>query len=431
VRLSIEITLLQLLKYRDRYERLARRVPKSSIEFKSSILLSDFGAFFKEFPDVQRIEFESFMLWFKAFQHPTLNAEQAALYTALLTPVLTKECEPALEFGIMGRLEAAETASNVATILTKYNEGVEIDLYKSLREEMDRYESANAHKVLVPWVSEDIDDILKESINDSGLRWRLPCFNAVMRPLRGGDFVIYAGRIGKGKTTGVASEVTFMAPQFDEYYGPDHGRYATWMCNEGPGKRIVSRVYQSALNINELDLIRMSQDGTLKPAYAKAVGASDRIRVMNVHGLDNYEVENILKRVKPGLIIFDMIDNIRFSGKTNNGGERTDEVLESMYQWGRLLGVEYDCPVIATSQTSGDAAPLTYPKAEMLKDSKTGKQGAADLMIMMGSHDDYPNSRFISIPKTKLARPGAPAWPRWELQFDGERGRISEPSEVS
>lgn len=397
------------------------------------MILQDYGTFFKEFPEVSRIEHEPFMLWFKAFAHPTLTAEQLGLYTALLSNVLNKDCDPSLEPGILERLLAAETASRVTDLITKYNEGAEVDLYVALREEVGRFEQATNRKVKVPWVTDDIDDILKDDKEDRGLHWRLECLNTVMRPLRGGDFIVWAGRPDKGKTTGVSSEITHMAAQFDDYYGPNHGRTVVWLNNEGPGKRIVQRVHQSALNATISELIRYSQQGTIKDDFARAVGGYDRIRVMDVHGFWSYEIEDLLSKVNPGLVVFDMVDNVKFGGQASNGGTRTDQLLEAMYQWARILGVQHDTPVIATSQLPGDADGLQYPTLSQLKDSKTGKQGAADAIVTMGALNDpfYSGSRFMGTTKNKLRRQGAPASPQCEVMFDGERGRLLMPVEAA
>ncbi|KGD55327.1 AAA domain protein [Burkholderia pseudomallei] len=431
--MSIEVTLLQLLKYRERYERLAKAVPTAALEAKSVVILGDYGKFFEEFPEQQRIELEPFMLWFGTFAHPTLTPEQLALYRALLGRVLNEDCDPSLEAGIMERLVAAETANRVTSLIEKYNNGDEVDLYVSLRDEVERFEQNTNRKVRVPWINEDIDSILLDDKDDRGLHWRLDCLNTVMRPLRGGDFIVFAGRPDKGKTTGISSEVTYMASQFDAYYGPDNGRYALWMNNEGPGKRIVQRTYQSALNATMAELIRMSNNGTLKDKYADAVGGVDRIRVMDVHDFWNYEVEDIMRRCPPGLVVMDMVDNIKFGGQALNGGQRTDQLLEAQYQWARLMAVKYDTPIIATSQISADGDGMQFPTLPMLKDSKTGKQGAADAIITLGASNDpfYASSRWIGMTKNKLRRQGAPQSPQAEVMFDGERGRLLMPVETA
>ena len=61
----------------------------------------------------------------------------------------------------------------------------------------------------------------------------------------------------------------------------------------------------------------------------------------------------------------------------------------------------------------------------MLKDSKTGKQGACDGIIMLGSSDDplMQAKRGISMPKTKSKREGMSDL-REEVTFDADRGRF-------
>jgi replicative DNA helicase len=130
----------------------------------------------------------------------------------------------------------------------------------------------------------------------------------------------------------------------------------------------------------------------------------------------------------PAIVVFDMIDNIRFDGEMINGGQRTDQMLEAMYQWGRDMAVRYDCPIIATSQISAEGDGLAFPTLAMLKDSKTGKQGAADAIITLGAKNEqaYEHIRFIGLTKNKLALEGRPKSPHSELVLDGPAGRYLE-----
>ena len=84
-----------------------------------------------------------------------------------------------------------------------------------------------------------------------------------------------------------------------------------------------------------------------------------------------------------------------------------------------------------TSQISADGDGLAYPTLPMLKDSKTGKQGAADFILTMGASNDplLGNTRFIGATKNKLNREGAPRDPRCEVVFDAQRGRLNMPGE--
>ena len=251
--MSLDITALRLLKYRERYDRLRRSVPKGALQPLSSELLDDFGVFFREFPDAKRVEHGPFLTWYRGFRHPNMKDESFGLYSAIIAKSM-EDVSPELEAGLMERLVAADTAARVTSLLEKWNNGDELDLYKELRNSVERFEQQVDRKVKNPQVLDPIEDLLKAEENDTGLHWRLPCLNRHIKPLRGGDFVIVAARPDKGKTTFCASELTHMAAQLDGVY-PGENRSVLWFNNEGPGKKIVMRNFQAALNATTEDLV--------------------------------------------------------------------------------------------------------------------------------------------------------------------------------
>ncbi len=422
--MSLDLTVLRLLKTRERYEKLQRAIPKGVLDVKTETILNDFGKFFREFPDVDHIVQDDFWFWFQSFAHPTLDDEQKAFYKSFLAKV-QEPLAPGVEEGLMHRLVAAQTANRLTTIVEKFQEGEEIDIGSALRSTVEQFEMETNRKVRTPWVQDDIHDLLDDTQNNVGFKWRLDELNLATRPLWAGDFGLLAGRPDTGKTTFVTDELTFFAAQLDEVF-PGEERNILWFNNEGPGKRIVSRLYQSALNATMSELVDKKEAGTVKQEYIQAIGGrADAIRVYDIHDFWNHEVEDIIRASNPGLIVFDMVDNIRFGGDVGNNGQRTDQLLEAMYQWARVIGVKHDCPVLATSQISADGENMSYPTLSMLKDSKTGKQGAADFILTIGYQSDFPNQRFLGFTKNKLAREDGPKQPKIETTFDGPRGRYN------
>lgn len=424
---SLDMTLLRIVRKRVDYDKIIRSIPTDVLDERTRIILKDFGKFFKEYEDVEQIDYEPFWLWFKMFAHPKLSKESLEIYGQLLQGIEV-DVAPGLKDGLMSRLVAADTANALLKMVERYNEGDEIDLASGLRDIVEQYENDTNRKVKQPWVQDDIEDLLQDDMHDTGLHWRLPCLNESLRPLRPGDFVIVAARPDVGKTTFFTDNLSYMAAQVDKLY-PGEGRTILWFNNEGLGKRIKTRLYQSALDASIGDLLDKQKKGTIRQDYADIVAegnlerANSIIRIMDVHDFWNHEVEDIIRAANPALIVFDMIDNIKFGGGANNNGQRTDQLLEAMYQWGRVLGVKHDCAVMATSQISADGENMQYPMLGMLKDSKTGKQGAADVIITIGYQADFPDARFIGTTKNKLAREGAPKSPRCEVVFDGTHGR--------
>jgi len=423
------MTLLRLLRTKDKYDKLRRAVPDSVLDIKTKTILDDFGKYFREF-DVERIEEEPFWLWFRTFAHPKLNDEQRAIYQGVLKQV-QEDLDPSLEAGLMSRLVSAATAADLLSMIERFHEGDEIDFGSELRSRVERFELEVNRKVKTPWVQDDINLLLQEDANDTGFHWRLEEVNLAMRPLRGGDFGIIAARPDVGKTTFTADNLTHFAAQVDQLF-PGEGREILWFNNEGPGNRIVKRNFQSALNATTSELVAMSQAGTIGKRYVEATGGRPHtIRVFDIHDFWNYEVEDIIRQHKPALILFDMIDNIKFGGSVSNNGQRTDQLLEAMYQWGRIQAVKNDCPVLATSQISADGENQCYPTLSMLKDSKTGKQGAADFIMTIGYNSDFTSSRYLGLTKNKLARENGPKQLKAEVIFDGQRGRYVTPSQFN
>lgn len=435
--MSIDLTVLRLLKHRPKYEALYRAIPVRVLDVKTQTILLDFGRFFREFPDAPRVDRGAFALFFRMI-HPKLGDDDHAFYDELFKRVDVDE-PPEIEAGLMMRLVQEATAYDLAEKLAKFNDGEEVDLRVEVTKALEAYDDLIQRNVVNPQVLDAIEDLLAEEESDLGFTWRLDCLNRTIRPLVGGDFVVVAGRPDKGKTTFLTDQLTHMAAQIDRLYDPEERRSICWFNNEGPGKRIVTRAFQSALNVTYEELVTLTRTppdagfekfGHLaRQRYAQALGGRPgSLRIFDIHDMWSHEVEDIIKKYRPAMVVFDMIDNIRFSGGAANNGERTDQLLEAMYQWARVRGVKYDCPVIATSQLSADADGEPYPTLPQLKDSKTGKQGAADVIITLGASNlvELERSRFIGTTKNKKRRTGAPASPRTEVMFDADRGRYVE-----
>ena len=424
--MSLDITTLRVMKYRETYDRLRRAIPDRALDTRTRIILSDFGRYFREFPDAQRVDIGGFATMFRTI-HPKLSDEDLAVYDGLFRQV-DEDVEPGIKAGLMKRLVAAATAYDTADLIERFSAGEELDLRAGISALIDAYDQQVDRKVKNPQVLDPIEDLLKAEEDDVGFHWRLPCLNRHIKPLVAGDFVVVAARPDKGKTTFCASEMTFMAAQVDALY-PNEKRSILWLNNEGPGKRIVTRCFQAALNATVEDLVKRSKAGTIREDYAKAMGGrGGTLRIFDIHGMWNHEVEELVRTHRPAGIVFDMIDNIRFGGEVSNNGQRTDQLLEAMYQWARLIAVKHDCWAIANSQISADGDGMQWPTLPMLKDSKTGKQGAADVIITLGTVNDpmLARDRYIGTTKNKKVRTGVPASPMANVMFDGDRARYVE-----
>ncbi|QXP44082.1 DnaB-like DNA helicase [Stappia phage SI01] len=418
----IDIVLLRLLKHRRDWAALKDVIPKANLSPETQALIKDFGKYFADYPSHDRIDLATFLPKFKNW-HAGMSAEQFTAYTGILRNI-TPDPDEDQRRNILQDLADIELMTRLANIAEEFHAGdMEADPYTSITTVMDSYRKRRGLKATT-YIQDSIADLLQEEFDDAGIRWRLSCLNNSMRPLRGGDFGIIAGRPDQGKTTFVTSEVTFMCQQLPP------GRNIVWLNNEGPGRRIKPRLFQSALGISMTEMKERLSAGTLVADYKKAINQvdADRIRIFDVHGFSTGMVANILEENNAGIAVFDMIDNIRGFGEA----ARTDLMLEYMYQWARELMVKLDCIGLATSQISQDGDDLRFPTLPMLKDSKTGKQGACDFQLMIGSISDpaFQYSRFIGLPKNKMQRPDGRKDPKAEVAFDPTRARYEDIKEI-
>jgi len=407
------------MKDRKTFNQLYGVIPKDgkSVDAQTMALLTDFNKYYELFPSHTKLDQETFMPRFQQW-HPTLKPEQLQFFNQVLTSVFSKDADQDQREHIMQWLAEIEMATAMANLAEEHNTGeLEEDMFSRMTNILDQYRRRLDVR-FDRWIDDSIADLLVEDLNDDGIAWRLACLNASMRKLRPGDFGIVAGRPDKGKTSFISSEVTFMASQLP----PD--RNIVWLNNEGPGRRIVPRLYQSAIGVGVRELGEMVTANTAEKRYVDIVGRRDRIRVIDIHGKTNGQVEMILEDNKAGIAVFDMIDNIKGFGDA----ARTDLALEAMYQWARERMVKHDCIGLATSQISNDGDGLLFPTLGMLKDSKTGKQGACDFQLMIGASNDQnlQNSRWLGLPKNKLRKPDGPSDPKAEVHFDGRIGRYSD-----
>lgn len=431
---SLDLSVLRMLKTRERFERYSSMVPDGTVNETTKKFLKRMGEFFEE-TKAPAVTFEVFWPFLRT-RYPKWKAKDLEFWEAATRP-LDEDNPPGYDEVVIRNLLATDLGNKAMELIEQWQDGGEFELGEAFREAVDAYDAAVERRVRTPDVTLDWDDMINEDEHNIGLQWRLGCVARHLRALRPGDFGVIAMRPDRGKTSWIASEVTHMAPQIyalssmyvQSYKGEK--RPVLWLNNEGPGKRILGRIRQAGLGWSASE-IRKAGAAKGRSEYIKAIGGDeDLIVVKDIHGWKHYEVEELIRKLNPALVVFDMIDNIQFTGKTMNHGERTDQVLEAMYQWARVLGVKYGFAGLATSQISADGEGERYMAQTWLKDSRTGKQGACDFILTGGYDPSMPRVRFIGTTKNKIKIEGASGDPQCQVTFDADRARLVEPQEVT
>jgi replicative DNA helicase len=237
------------------------------------------------------------------------------------------------------------------------------------------------------FASDDLVFLVNASLKKQGLRWRLKTLNEMLGSLRKGDFGFVFARPETGKTTFLASEVTFMCEQLGEEDGP-----VLWINNEEQSDKVMIRCIQAS---HEADLPSLYSDlAGYNNAFKQKTKGKLKI-IKDVAIVHRSFVEKLCRRYKPSLIIFDQIDKI-----TGFDSDREDLKLGAIYQWARELAKVY-APVIAICQADGSGEGVKWLTMSNVANAKTSKQAEADWILGIGKVNDpgYENVRYLHLSK--------------------------------
>jgi len=377
-----------LLKYR-------RYVKPHAVVKETTVILDGMEKYYKTFPSIKTFDWETFSSYLIADQSKRLTDDSIIKLRMSLTKAKSFVPHHAHEEVIKTLIEL-DYLSRIMEECEKVKEGssdlehVHI-LATSALKDVERYIEKDEL-----FVSADLSGIA-DRISSSGYEWRLEPLNRSLGPLRTGNFVIVAARVEVGKTTFLASEISYIAQQLPS------DRPVVWVNNEEESSVVFFRIVQAALGMTSKDMIADAK--TAMTAYTALMGGNkDKIRVTKDTNSIR-DLETLFKEVNPGLIVFDQLDKV--TGFKNDEPEHI--MLGKIYKWARELARTYG-PVIAASQLSATAVDLKDPPfigMDALRGSKTDKPGEADAVITLGKYKEPKNPeeemiRTINVPKNKL-----------------------------
>lgn len=375
-----------------------------------SIIYSSLKTYFTKYPaDTTLDEFTS---WFY-LQYPRLKPEEITAYGLIFQQIKEADVLPNKAQDLLQEIEARSNSIRLAETALAFSEG------KASRDALG--ESWKHLSTDVPttttettYVTDDLDAILNATYLKPGLRWRLKSLNRSLGSLRQGDFGFVFARPETGKTTFLASEITYMAGQVDAPI--------IWFNNEEQGNKVKVRCYQAALGCTREYLISNRKKATAR--YLQLTGG--HIRIVDTGALFRGEVETILGNLVPSLIVFDSIDKIR-----GFNADRSDLVMGSIYQWARDLAKSM-CPVIGICQADASGDGVRWLTMANVAEAKTAKQAEADWILGIGKtyNEDMEYVRHFHLSKNKLAgdEDTDPSWRhgKWDVLLQPELARYKD-----
>lgn len=414
--MSVDLNILKAFEDRDAYERFSKYVRPSSLGEYAHTIFVAMGEWYKNNPTAKEMQWTKFSPWFLLVKHAKMEEAKASIYRGIFPKLADATLEATPLEDMMDGLIGRDYASKVAELCLNVADGDDVAKLSDAAKMLEEYQNRRGRiaKLEDSIVSGLLSDVLKDTVS-GGYTWRMDCLNDALGPLRQGDFIVVGTRPDTGKTTFLASESTFIAPQL-----PDD-RPVLWLNNEEAGKKVLRRIVQSAIGWETAKMESHPDDAA--EAYRKLLGRDDKVLVYDNAFISTKDVEALCKKYNPGLIIFDQLWKVK-------GYETENEVtrLTMLFNWGREIAKAY-APVITVHQADGTAEGCQWIDMSQLYMSKTGIQGEADAIITIGRTPDGGNNRYLYVPKNKMTgtvphlRNG-----KFEIEIVPHIARFKEPS---
>lgn len=408
---SPESELIRVVATRDAYDSF-RPFIKDYVTLPDAwAVIEDMGEWYKANPSATELDWATFLAWSKVSMHSIWKPEKWLVYeTIAKTAAAIPQPNPA----IISRFRELDAAAQIRALADAALAKQGTASLDGIGPILDGYRSALAGAGPDELVTDDLDELLDQTIRVGGMEWRVEDLNQATGPLRQGDLVVVGARPEVGKTTFLCSELTYMLGQLPE------GQNALIVNNEERGQKIKLRCISSALNMTLSDIL--SDPAKTKAAYA-AFLAGRKIDLVSRPSVSVTDVERLCRKGNYGIIAFNVLDKM-WGFADMEGVDRSARLAA----WARELADKYGV-VFCLSQADATAEGQRTLDQSQLYGSKTKVQGEADVLIMIGKEAVSGESRWLNVCKNKMphgprVKPGL-SHGQFEVKIDAERGRYS------
>lgn len=349
-------------------------------------VIEDIGEWYKANPSATALDWASFHNFTRITLHSVWKPDKWLVYDAIVN---TAKALTAPNPNIVDRFRELDAA---AQIRAKADEALAkggTNALDALPAILDTYTKHQTRIQGDELVTDDLEELLDTTVRKGGVEWRLEDMNRAGGPLHPGDLVIVGARPNVGKTTFLASEITYMVPQLPE------GKGGLIVNNEERGEKVKLRCVQAMLDMSLNDI---TADPAAAAAAYKAALNGRRIDVISRPSLSVSDVERLCRKGTYGFIGINVLDKLYGFNKLE-GVERSRRLA----LWARELADTHGI-VFALSQADASAEGKRTLDQSQLYGSKTGVQGEADLQLMIGKENNPAQAevRWINVAKSKM-----------------------------
>ncbi len=390
--ISLESSLLKALANKNNYDRYIKCLDVKRLIPITANLLKDYKKYYDKYKE--DIDFNTFYPIFVDWHKKDLDEQDLAYYRDTVFSLIR---DSRIENSLFVNLLEREATAKIEEAISK---GVDEEAINKIMSELHQQKQTYLG-------GKDDDSIFSLGEIDltaldtsNGLTWFLPSLQANLNSHMPGQFIVVAADSDTGKSAFCISQVVHV---FQELNRTGSKRPILYCTSEDTKEdltcRFLSCLYKDKCLGGFEEII--TQHERVGKSYAQNYDDSLFIGMAIRGASDLGRIKTKILDVHPSLIVIDMLDKLSSSDNIQD--------LTRLYQ--DIRGIANDgYQIIGTSQTGNtsyqDSETKEYKHRRWLTDkdlanSKSGKQGAAYCMIMIGKDDDVPGVRYLSTTKKK------------------------------
>ncbi len=393
--ITLEASLLKALATKDSYNSFIKCLDTKRLIPITVNILKDYKKYYELYNE--DINWTTFYTEFAHNWHKMdMDAHDLSYYRETVFPLVQNATA---DSNIFIALLEREATKKIEDAISKGVDSINIiNILKDLEESKALYCKDKKDEDVFNLSS--IDCSLLDASN--GLTWFLPSLQAGLNSHMPGQFVVVAADSDTGKSAFCISQATHVFRYLNKIKSDRPILYCTSEdTKEDLACRFLSCLYREGVSGFEEVISNFDK---IKTNYNKNFLDTLFIGISIRGSKDLLKIKQKIDKYNPSLIIIDMLD------KLSNSDNIQD--LTRLYQEIRGIANDGYC-IIGTSQTGNtsyqDNETKQFKHRKWLSDkdlanSKSGKQGAAYCMIMIGKDDDMKNIRYISTTKKKRGK---------------------------
>lgn len=392
--ITLEASLLKALAVKKNYDSFIKCLEPKRLISITQELLKDYKKYYSKYNS--DIDWGVFYSDFCEWHRRDLDEHDLAYYRETVIPLINNADTSKIYISLLER-EASRKIEDI--ISSGIDEQAITSVIKDLIEKKCVYSNESDSDV---FTLGSLDLSVLDTSN--GLTWCLPSIQAGLPSLMPGHFVLISADSDTGKSALCISQAKH---SFLELHARKEFDRPILYCSsedtkEDLGCRFLSNLYQKKVlgGFDEIVANYEKINNDYKKTYNDGLFVGMQIRGPR----DLIKIEQKIEKLNPRLIIVDMLDKL----------SESEDIKHFIRLYQDIRGIANSgYPILGTTQSGNtsyqdkDTKEYRHRKWLSEKDvsgSKSGKQGAAYCMIMIGKDDDMPNVRYISTTKKKRGK---------------------------